>query len=65
MKYSEIEIMFKNGKSLAVTCEKCIVKTQNSTLTGYQITNIQDNRPLFINLEEVVAIVEKLKKAHE
>lgn len=65
MKYSEIEIMFKNGKSLAVTCEKCIVKTQNNTLIGYQITNIQDNRPLFINLEEVVAVVEKLKKAHE
>lgn len=65
MKYSEIEIMFKNGNSLTVTCEKCTVKTQNGTLTGYQITNIQDNRPLFINLEEVVAFVEKIKKAHE
>lgn len=37
MKYSEIEIMFKNGKSLAVTCEKCIVKTQNSTVHDYDL----------------------------
>ena len=53
----KITIVFKNGYSLSVTCESFIIK-QNALgqLTGYDIKGIEDHKPMYIDVEEVICV---------
>lgn len=56
-----ITILFKNGREITFPVEKFIVKTFDGKLSGYSFegAKVKTGSPLFINIEEVVAIIQK------
>lgn len=59
---AKVKIILKNGAEFIVECENFTVKKHSLTgeLTGYNIGGIVKNRPLFVALNQIVAIVEML-----
>ncbi len=55
---NRIRIRFKSGFELPITCDECIIKKSalDGELIGYDIKGIKDNKPLFIQLENVECI---------
>ena len=54
-----IVFMFKNGEKLIVKCEDYSIKTDMmGRLTGYEITEITENRPAYIDMNSVQCIYE-------
>lgn len=55
-------IGFKNGKEIKVVCEEfTIEKDCFGDITSYEITGIKDNKPMYIDLKEVIYIIRDLK----
>ena len=62
----KIIIVFKNGFSLAVTCEKfSIDKNGLGNITGYSIKGIKDRKPLYIEFEDVICIYRDVEAEDE
>ena len=59
----KIEIVFKNGSKLEITCEEFNAVRDNFTgkIESYDIKGIKDNKPLFLDVDEVLYIVRKLQ----
>lgn len=50
----KIIIVLKNGFALTVTCDEfSLNKNGLGQYTGYEIKGIKDNKPLYINWEDV------------
>lgn len=58
----KIEIVFKNGSKLVITCEEFNITTNRLTgkAESYDIKGIKDNKPLFIDFDEILYITRKL-----
>lgn len=58
----KIEIVFKNGSKLEITCEEFNIITNNLTgkVQSYDIKSIKDNKPLYLDFDEILYIVRKL-----
>lgn len=53
----KIVFVFRNGFQLCVTCEKfTLEKTVFGTPDGYVIKGITDNKPLYINWDDVICV---------
>lgn len=52
------EIIFKSGLSIIVTAEKCTCRylETDGSLVGYKFENVKENRPLYINFNEIAGI---------
>ena len=56
-----IIIVFKNGFTLRVTCEEFVLeKTAIGIPCGYEIKGITDNRPLYIDFNDVICVYRDL-----
>ena len=56
-----IIIAFKNGFTLPVTCEEFVLeRTIVGIPYGYEIKGITDNRPLYINFDDVICVYRDL-----
>ena len=56
-----IKIILKSGSEFAIRCDKfTIEKNIVGQITGYQIEGIVENKPIYLNFEEVAAIVRVL-----
>lgn len=52
-----ITIVFKNGYSFSVTCESFAIKQDVfGQITGYEIKDIKDRKPMYIKLEDVICV---------
>lgn len=57
----KIIICFKNGKELVITCEEFeLEKDIQGNPKGYHIKGIKDNKPLYINFDEIIYISRKV-----
>ena len=54
---TRIRFVLKSGRQLFFNCEEVNIKTINNNLTGCGLMGIGGSRPLFINMEEVAAII--------
>lgn len=56
-----VEIILKNGKEFSIECENFTVEINKFTghLQSYKATGIKNNLPLYLDIEEVVAIIQK------
>jgi hypothetical protein len=62
----KIIIVFKNGFSLVVTCEKfSIDKDGLGNITGYSIKGIKDHKPLYIEFEDVICVYRDVEAEDE
>ena len=53
----KIIFVLRNGFTFAVTCDEfSLTKNGLGQYTGYEIKGIKDNKPLYINWEEVVRV---------
>lgn len=49
--------VFKNGEKLKVKCEDCNINIGvRGNLTGYEMTGITENRPMYIDISSVQCI---------
>lgn len=56
-----IKIILKSGSEFAIRCDKITIEENNvGQITGYQIEGIVENKPIYLNFEEVAAIVRVL-----
>lgn len=56
-----IKIILKSGSEFAIRCDKFkIEKNIVGQITGYEIEGIAENKPVYLNFEEVAAIVRVL-----
>lgn len=53
----KIRFIFKGGATLDVECTECTINRSMGEFVGYEMKGISENKPLYINLDEVVAIV--------
>lgn len=56
---NKVCFMLKNGQSFDVICENCKVRTIEGKIMGYDITGITKNRPLYFDIDEIVAVIDK------
>lgn len=57
----KIEIAFKNGSKLEITCEEFNITTsQTGKLEGLDFKGIKDNKPLYIDFNEILYIDRKI-----
>ena len=56
-----IKIILKSGSEFAIRCDKfTIEKNSVGQINGYEIEGIAENKPVYLNFEEVAAIVRVL-----
>lgn len=56
-----IKVILKSGLEFAVRCDKfTIEKNIVGQITRYEVEGIAENEPVYLNLEEVAAIVRVL-----
>lgn len=56
-----IRIILKSGSEFAVKCDKFTVEEDRfGQMTGYKIEGITENKPVYLNFEQVAAIVRVL-----
>ena len=61
-----IRVILKSGAEFTVKCDRFTVKKNGlEQLTGYDIRNITENKPMFLDLGEVAAIVRLLSNEME
>ena len=59
----EITICFKNGEKLVITCEEFgIEKDIAGNPETFHIKGIEDNKPLYIDYNEIIYISRKLSE---
>jgi hypothetical protein len=57
----KIVFVFRNGFQLCVTCEEfTLEKTVFGIPDGYKIKGITDNKPLYINWDDVICVYRDL-----
>ena len=58
MKQMSIRIILKSGVEFTVKCEKFTLKQNGlGQTTGYNIAGITENKPVYLDFDEVAAIV--------
>ena len=59
---NEVRIIFKNGKILTIKCENFIVTRSELTneITKMSWKGVTDNKPLYIDLSEVMCVYQVL-----
>lgn len=56
-----IKIILKSGSEFAIMCDKfTIEKNIAGQITRYEIEGVVENKPVYLNFEEVAAIVRVL-----
>ena len=55
---TRIRFVLKSGRQLYFNCEEVSIKTINNNLTGCSMAGIGGSRPVFINMDEVAAIID-------
>lgn len=55
----KVQIIFKNGKSFTMICDKATATRDSGKLTGFSYEGGVKNTPLHISLEDVSAIIQK------
>lgn len=55
---AKVKIIFKTGAEVLITCDNFSIRiNDNNQLISYDIEGIQGDCPLFIKIEEIVAIL--------
>ena len=55
----KVKFMFKNGTEIITECECCkIYEDSNAKIYAYDIRGIKSGKPLYIDVEEILAVVE-------
>lgn len=58
---SSVRIILKSGKEFTVKCEKFVVSENiGGGLAGYEIDGIIENRPVYLDVSDVSAVVDVL-----
>lgn len=57
----KIIIVFKNGFQLNITCETFKIYYQLGTPYSYEASGIEDNKPIYINWNEVLCVYRDMK----
>lgn len=53
-----IRIILKSGAEFSVKCDKFTIKENGlGQVTGYDIKGITENKPIYLNFEQVAAVV--------
>ena len=52
-----VRFILKNGCTFTVQCEEASVTVCNGEITGYKLSGIVQNRPLYIDIEQIVAVI--------
>ena len=52
-----VRFILKNGCSFTVQCEEASVTVRDGEMTGYKLSGIIQNRPLFIDIEQIAAVI--------
>ena len=52
-----IRFILKNGCSFTVQCVEAEVTIADGEITGYKLSGIILNRPLFIDIEQIAAVI--------
>lgn len=53
--------ILKNGREINVICESAKITHIEGNITGYNLSGIKKNRPLFIALDQIAAVIDKGK----
>lgn len=62
----KITIVFKNGFSFTITCKSFTLKKNAfEQLTGYEIKDIKDHKPLYISIEDIVCVYRDMEAEEE
>lgn len=54
-----VRFILKNGCTFTVQCEEASVTVCNGEITGYKLSGIIQNRPLFIDIEQIAAVIDE------
>ena len=54
---TRIRFILKSGRQIYFNCEEVSIKAINNSLTGCGMSGIDGSRPLYINMDEVAAII--------
>ena len=52
-----VRFILKNGCTFTVFCDDAKVSSVAGVLTGYTLTGITQNKPLFLAIEQVAAVI--------
>ena len=59
---AKIFIRFKSGFELPIVCDELKLKTACGEILSYDIKGIRDNKPLFLRLEDVECIYQRMNE---
>lgn len=57
----KITIVFKNGFQLNIECEEFKLNRYFGTPSAYRIEGIKDNKPIYINWEDVCCVYRDMR----
>lgn len=61
-----VRVILKSGAEFTIKCDKFTLKTNGlGQTTGYDIKGITENKPLYVDFEEIAAIVRKVSNEIE
>ena len=52
-----IRFILKNGCEFTVQCKEASVTIFDGEITGYKLSGIVQNKPLYIDIEHIVAVI--------
>lgn len=55
--YIKIKIILKSGENFVVECEEFNLGKNALGITSYSFTGIKNNKPLYLDLSEIAAII--------
>lgn len=55
--YKKVKIILKRGGEIAIKCKNFSISKINGDICGYEINGICGDYPLYINKEEIAAII--------
>lgn len=56
---NNVRFILKNGCEFVVKCKNARVTTTMGEITGYSLTGCETNRPLYVCLEQIAAIIDE------
>ena len=48
--------VFKTGYELTITCSSITITRSFGKVVGYEIENVSDNRPLYIDFDQILCV---------
>lgn len=60
-----MRVILKSGAEFAVKCEEFTVKKTCGKMTGYDIKDIIENKPVYVDIDEIAAIVRVMSDEQE